>query len=239
MKKRFTLIELLVVVAIIAILAAILLPALMRAKRSAMIISCLNNLKQISLAGTMYLDDNDSMFPGRDVNGGRGSSVYPMYAAVGKSGGRGEAKYASEYRMCNPYLGGFSDDEMEIALCPLDDDKFGNSSQDNVYDALGSSYVSNARSNDSWGPYNDFVIDSNTGINTSKVETSPTKMVFFIETTGWHRARIGLVDYGFADSHHDYFEYSFAFFDGHVENLIIQEDDVAVTEDYNFNINDN
>lgn len=63
MKKHFTLIELLIVIAIIAILAAILLPALQAARERAQASSCTNNLKQTANAALQYLHDNRSRWP--------------------------------------------------------------------------------------------------------------------------------------------------------------------------------
>ncbi len=61
----FTLIELLVVVAIVAVLAALLLPALARAKGVARKSACVSNQHQIGLAWQLYLDENEDRFPDR------------------------------------------------------------------------------------------------------------------------------------------------------------------------------
>ncbi len=79
MKRAFNLIELLVVIAILAILAALLLPGLGRAKSQARTVACINNQRQLSLAWLMYSEEHDGRLPPNAGYIGPGTSGGPSW----------------------------------------------------------------------------------------------------------------------------------------------------------------
>ena len=82
-KRYFSLIELLIVIAIVAILAGLLLPALNQARDKARSTGCINNLKQLGLAFFQYAGDHSDMLPQADYYTGRGSTLLWTNALMG------------------------------------------------------------------------------------------------------------------------------------------------------------
>ena len=84
-QRGFTLIELLVVIAIIAILAAMLLPSLAKAKETAKRIACENNLRQLGIATRMYEDDSQGTLPPHVTSSRWPDRLYEYYGRSIKS----------------------------------------------------------------------------------------------------------------------------------------------------------
>jgi prepilin-type N-terminal cleavage/methylation domain-containing protein len=103
--KGFTLVELLVVIGILAVLIALLLPALNAARRASVKTQCLSQLRQIALAMQFYANDNKDMFPSRNESGTNNSEAgYPHQTKRTTAGQR----YDLNYTFIVPYVSGIS-----------------------------------------------------------------------------------------------------------------------------------
>ena len=127
MRKRFTLIELLIVIAIIAILAAMLLPALSAARGRARTISCINNQKNVGYAYTFYAGDYNDMVivtaNGGDLwvgalnfYSGKGSFLSPNYREVVCPGRFPFDKYPGGYAGCYGHRKGQAPASIKVQL---------------------------------------------------------------------------------------------------------------------------
>ncbi len=106
--EGFTLIELLVVMAIIAILAALFLPALSSSKAKAQRMVCVNNLRQISLGVRMYSDDSHDASPSPGSAGVTNLDIRPLFSAY------------KQFMKSYVGLKGASSSQDKLFACPAD-----------------------------------------------------------------------------------------------------------------------
>jgi len=228
----FTLIELLVVMAIISVLIAVILPAISKARVISWRAACKNNLKQITIAFHMYLDDNDGLFyrgPNHyfDFGGWQGSSIYALY------------------RPLNMYLSMPTEiatpEGAKVFRCPADEGeehnpvmcylRFGNSYQANriltgqqqLWDDLGGYPLP-------WGRINREINKYLMGLNQCRV-SDPSRLLLVGDrnwVTQWNPIwTISGAKAWHGNCHH----YNLAFFDGHVDYVAISKG-LYVTGDY-------
>jgi len=108
-RKAFTLIELLVVIAIIALLLAILMPSLKKAKEMGQRAVCLSSIRQLTLSWRMYANDNDDLIPAANV----GVSKYGWIAKEGIKGTPEEQIESIQNGVLFPYV-----ETIDIYTCP-------------------------------------------------------------------------------------------------------------------------
>ena len=149
MKKNFTLIELLVVIAIIGILAAMLLPALAKARAKARQAQCINQVKQLNLQSQLYSDDFQGwILPGNtsgpgEANGWWSSGHVTLAAYIAGRLGSGNTPHAPDgsgrynfmYQQCSP---DFGKADIHYWICP--EEKHGIGYYDNPVDCLANGH---------------------------------------------------------------------------------------------------
>ena len=203
-KKPFTLIELLIVIAIILILAALLLPSLIKSKERARIVSCAGNLKQIGYAMHLYTTDNNDIYPVH-------SNWSNLLGKEGTSTWYNSKNYAFDNRPLNKYV-----DAAKVSQCPSDKGDSLNSGVKSAYDAYGTSYlvqwgrayfaVEKVTSNTIPAKTGDFAANVTTKLLLADWPWHGNRKVGFYQTQ-WHIKGERTYNTLFADIHVDFFEF--------------------------------
>jgi len=195
-----TLIELLVVLAILAILAGILFPALQQARERAKVVKCANNLRQIYFALTMYLHDADEIvfWRGADIS----TEGMDWYVYGGRETGNTHLGQGGLFNNIIPRpLNAYVEEKIETFHCPADNQPLSWADGYSHFDWVGNSYNFNANSA-IFGT--NFLTGGLNAIRFSSIR-DPAKTVVFLDaslvkaTNYWHRG--GRANVCFADGH--------------------------------------
>jgi len=180
-RKGFTLIELLVVVAIIAILAAMLLPALSQARERARQATCMSNLKQFSLIFSMYVNDYDGYLPTsrENVNNNRWYHILVNWGGVKAPGA--PAPWGNDLYQRAPSVW----ECPTVKRWPLNYKPFG------AY-GWGAIYMSYMLNRDVC--FYDSHIDDWQGLRIDRIK-SPAKMILLVEGNRYHTQMYGSDQY--------------------------------------------
>lgn len=215
--KGFTLIELLTVIAIIAILAAILIPVVGSVRDASRRAACTSNLRQIGAALHLYHDDH-GRFPDNNDDS--------FMTLAGKRGSKAPYMADASERALNPYLDAADhpDAEVPVVHCPSDEV---------MYDESGSSYAySNVTPEGASGPTGYMTDQFGRGVTIAHVE-NPARVLLAYEVNAALRTRVAGGGQNRFEFHGSTLVYPVVFVDGHTSLLEVKAGE-PVTDTYSF-----
>jgi competence protein ComGC len=209
-RLAFTLVELLVIIAVLAILAASLLPVLGNAKETAARIQCLNNVKQIGYSVYLYTEDHEDFFPLVED--------WPAFGGQrGSTGVYSSDQYAPTNRPLNEYIG----HQLDVFHCPRDKGDALNGVSIPLWEAYGNSYIMQLGADSFRTKYVLAMRDGSYGppVRVSSITRTENKILvsewpfhanrpLTDRRTQWHnRGSKRAFNIHFADSHAEYFTF--------------------------------